>query len=137
MGLPVGQPGTIRDEKSHCPFVPGQEQQQKSWEKLLCLGTSRDKKNVKKVKLSKKDNFIYFFFTLFSFLSRCCPGIFQDGTGQAVKTSSPPVAKYQNPVPDLDWLSRPVRSLCPGTTKELLSLCLKKLHCPVQLETPG
>ena len=26
-------------------------------------------------------------------------------------------------------------SLCPGTTKDLLSLCPKKLHCPVTLET--
>ena len=26
-------------------------------------------------------------------------------------------------------------SLCPGTMKELLSLCPEKLHCPVPLET--
>jgi hypothetical protein len=26
-------------------------------------------------------------------------------------------------------------SLCPGTTRKLLSLCPEKLHCPVPLET--
>ena len=28
-------------------------------------------------------------------------------------------------------------SLCPGTMKELLSLCPEKLHCPVLMETLG
>ena len=48
------------------------------------------------------------------------------------------------PVTDFDRLARPVSfygkilvslSHCPGTMKELLSLCSKKLHCPVLLET--
>ena len=32
-----------------------------------------------------------------------------------------------------NWESVPL-SLCPGTMKELLFLCPKKLHCPVPLE---
>ena len=49
-----------------------------------------------------------------------------------------------HPVPDFDRLSWPVLwqdfelvplSLCPGTMKELLSLCPEKLHCPILLET--
>ena len=37
-----------RDKKkslSRCPFVPGQGQEQMSWDKTLCPGTSRDKIN--------------------------------------------------------------------------------------------
>ena len=37
-----------RDKKiflSQCPFVPGEGQEQMSWDKLLCPGTSQDKMN--------------------------------------------------------------------------------------------
>ena len=39
-----------------------------------------------------------------------------------------------HPVPCQDFELVPL-SLCPGTMKELLSLCPKKLYCPVMLET--
>ena len=38
------------------------------------------------------------------------------------------------PVPWQDFELVPL-SLCPGTTKKLLSRCPEKLHCPVPLET--
>ena len=48
IGFELGFPrdGTSRDKNyslSRCPFVPGEGQEQKSWDKLLCPGTSRDK----------------------------------------------------------------------------------------------
>jgi hypothetical protein len=51
------------------------------------------------------------------------PGTSRDGTEQPVK----------NPIPSRGKIS--ILSLCPGTMKELLSLCPEKLHCPVPLET--
>ena len=47
-GRPAGRPivPLSRDKNislSRCPFVPGQGQEQKSRDKLLCPGTSRDK----------------------------------------------------------------------------------------------
>ena len=54
--------------------------------------------------------------------SDCVPG--RPGTGQPVK----------NPVPCQYFDFVPL-SVCPGTMKELLSLCPEKLHCPVPLET--
>ena len=54
-------------------------------------------------------------------------GTSRDGTGQPVKIPS-------RPVPWQDFEFVPL-SLCPGTTKKLLSLCPEKLHCPVPLET--
>ena len=73
----MGRPRTNRDGKSRCPFVPGQKtiflsrcpfvlgqgQEQKSRDKLLCPGTSRDKMNFK---ISKKNN-------IFSVLEHQCP----------------------------------------------------------------
>ena len=38
-------PGTKKVSLSRCPFVPGQEQQQKSRDKVLCPGTSRGTKS--------------------------------------------------------------------------------------------
>ena len=77
----------------------------------------------------------------FSALSRFVP---RDGTGQAVKISSRSMSHpgvWQTlptrPVPLQDFELVPL-SLCPGTKKKLLSLCPKKLLCPVPLETlPG
>ena len=45
-----------------------------------------------------------------------------------------PVPDFGCPGPWQDFELVPL-SLCPGTMKELLSLCPKKLHCPVPLET--
>ena len=84
-----GQSGTGRpvvplsqDKKislSHCPFVPGQGQEQKSWEKLLCPGMSREvlgqnylPKNIKKQEIWS------FFFENFEFI------LSRDGPGQRV-----------------------------------------------------
>ena len=78
--------GTIWDGTSCFPFVPGQCQEKKSRDKLLCPGT---KKNV--------------------------------------KIPSRPVPKQHFELVPLSHV--------PGTIKELLSLCPKKLHCPVSLET--
>ena len=69
------------------------------------------------------DNCIFLMLFL-SFLSR---GTSRDGTGQAVKIPS-------RPVPWQDFELVPL-SLCPGTRKELLSLCPEKFQCPVPLET--
>ena len=41
MDVPLSRDKNI--SLSRCPFVPGQEQEQKSRDKLLCPGTSRDK----------------------------------------------------------------------------------------------
>ena len=42
------------------------------------------------------------------------------------------VRPFQGPVPDFERLSQLVPLfLCPGTRKELLSICPEKLHCPV------
>ena len=54
-------------------------------------------------------------------------GTSRDGTGQSQKIPT-------RPVPWQDFELVPL-SLCPGTMKELLSLCPKKLHGPVPLET--
>jgi hypothetical protein len=51
----------------------------------------------------------------------------RDGTGQPVKIPA-------RPVPWEEFELVPL-SLCPGTTRKLLSLCPEKLHCPVPLET--
>ena len=40
ISVSTGRPGT---KKFSCPFVPGQGQEQKSRDKLLCPGMSRDK----------------------------------------------------------------------------------------------
>ena len=82
-----------------------------SWDKTLCPGTSC-------------------FRTSFSALSRFVQR---------------PVPDFGYPVPSCPkfWLSQPCPShgkifflsLCSGTMKELLSLCPKKLHFPVPLET--
>ena len=87
-----------------------------------------------KVKIFQKIVTFYSFFPSFPWLSWKIPG--RDATG------------CQNPVPARIWtgcpsLSCPVPwqdfelvllSFCPGITKDLLSLCLDKLHCPVPLE---
>ena len=45
-----------------------------------------------------------------------------------------PVKIQARPVPWEEFELVPL-SFCPGTTTKLLSLCPKKLHCPVPLET--
>ena len=52
----------------------------------------------------------------------------QDGTERDFKQAVPAC-----PVPWQDFELVPL-SLCPGTIKELLSLCPEKLDCPVPLE---
>ena len=69
-----------------------------------------------------------------------CPFLLSPILGQTVKILYRSVSC---PVLDLDRLSQPVQSLakilslslCPGTIKELLSLCPENYDCPVLLET--
>jgi hypothetical protein len=57
-----------------------------------------------------------------------CPAVpSRDVPGQRVKIPA-------HPVPWKEFELVPL-SLCPGTTRKLLSLCPEKLHCPVPLET--
>ena len=54
--------------------------------------------------------------------------------GRVPKGYNPPTPDFL-PQPPSSWFQS-ARSLCPGTTKELLFLCPEKLHCcPVPLET--
>ena len=173
MGRPTGLLGTNRDGTSCCPFVPGQKKFPVPLSRdkkvlpvplSLCSGTragakipgqtflSRDvleqknEKKIAKIFFFKNCNFIIIFFLL----SRGCPGIFRDRTGQAVKILSRPV-----PWQDIKISARPVLrqnfelvplsrdkegtsvllSLCPGTMKGLLSLCPAGQENPVTLET--
>ena len=106
--------------------------------------------------MSKKPIIVIFFkncdfFTLFSLLSCCCPGIFRAGTGCQNASLARPVEKCQNPIRarslsriwvcpivplsrDNEWTSVPL-SLCPGTMKKLLSLCPAGQENSVPLET--
>jgi hypothetical protein len=70
----------------------------------------------------KSEKKSHFFNTFFHF----CPAG-RPGTGRDRLSKS-------RPVPWQDFELVPL-SLCPGTRKELLSLCPEKLHCPVPLET--
>ena len=49
--------GFPRDGTSRCPFVPGQGQEQKSRDKLLSPGTSRDKITFPLLKKNRKRTF--------------------------------------------------------------------------------
>jgi hypothetical protein len=139
-----------RTKKFRCPAVP------LSWDKkvsLFAVPLSRDKTSRKNPRTIFFFFQIFSFFILFSLLSLGYPGIFRDGTGQAVKIPSWSVL-WQNfktlscptslprfrlavparPVPWQDFELVPLY-LCPGTTKKLLSLCPEKLYCPVLSET--
>ena len=122
-GKEVGFPrdGTSRDKKkilSRCPFVSGQGQEQLSWDKPLCPGTSWDKITfLKKTKTRKKDvlkqekdvlkQTIWSFY-LKNFNS-FCPGKSRD-RGFCPGTFAPALVPGQR-----DTGTR--KSFCPGTRK--------------------
>ena len=69
-------PGTKTFPLSRCPFVPGQEQQEKSRDKILCPGTSR---GTKWPKNGQKNFFLKNFKSFCTGTGRdrgVCPGIF-------------------------------------------------------------
>ena len=71
-------PGTKNFFLSQCPFVPGQRQEQKSRDKLLCPGMSQDK--IACPKNQKTFNFAYFAILqimIVLFHTTSCPGFWQ------------------------------------------------------------
>ena len=145
MNLKVAFP---RDGTFRCPFVPGQGHfpcpgvpLSRDKGKIKCPGTNSSVPVRPGTKLgenrgkTRENRGKPFFFKVFLFFSSV------RGTGQPVKIRPVPcpVPDCQNPachvprpVPDFDPIPL---SLCPRTMMELLYLCLKKLHCPVPLET--
>ena len=90
---------------SRCPCVPGQVQDQKSWDKLLYPGTSRDKiHTLPDCQKIVKNNFLtYFLFFLLSRvlsgtgrdrMSKSCPGLSRLVPWQDVKITARPVARF-------------------------------------------
>ena len=135
----TGRNRTGRDGTSNCPYVPGernfllpvpflqgQGQEQKSHYKYLLIWFNW--------KLFRENDQISCFKTSFSYFRTSFSALFRfvpwDRTGQLSKSCTIPSRI-------LSWILTgcPGPSLCPGTTKELLSLCPEKLHCPFSLET--
>ena len=121
-------PGTKKVSLSRCPFVPGQEQQQKSRDKILCPGTSRGTKWLYFAKKGKKKK-IQIFFYFFSkngdiFVPRDVPG--QRSLSRDFCCCSCPGTKGQRDKEtflsrDKGTTGRTVTD-CPGTSRPLETL---------------
>ena len=127
----------------------------------LCPGTRAEAKIPGQTLLSRdvprrpKCQFFFFFFLIIFFpllfllflvsrlrtgldrLSKSRPGQSRGKMSKFCSVPVHPLVKCQNPVPAVPWHDFELvpLSLCPGTMKKLLSLCLARQDCSIPLET--